>query len=69
MRNQKMDNKGRWEFINGCCILRPPNGINTKCIMHFIGGAFIGAAPELAYRKFLEALSLRGILVTNIKLL
>lgn len=32
--------------------------------MHFLGGAFVGAAPQLAYRLFLESLASRGVLVS-----
>lgn len=31
--------------------------------MHFLGGAFVGAAPQLAYRLFLESLASRGVMV------
>lgn len=33
--------------------------------MHFLGGAFVGAAPQLAYRLFLESLASRGVLVSE----
>jgi hypothetical protein len=31
--------------------------------VHFLGGAFVGAAPQLAYRLFLESLATRGVMV------
>ncbi len=32
-------------------------------MVHFLGAAFVGAAPQLSYRLFLEALAGRGVLV------
>jgi hypothetical protein len=32
-------------------------------VVHFVGGAFVGAAPQLTYRLFLETLAARGLLV------
>jgi len=45
---------GRWEHIDSTWVLRPvepPRGV-----IHFIGGAFAGAAPQLTYRLLLETL-------------
>lgn len=38
--------------------------VPPKAIVHFIGGAFVGAAPQLSYRALLEALAARGVLVS-----
>ena len=46
-----------------CFVLRPPEGAEPRCLLHFIGGSFVGAAPQLAYRPLLEALAARGALV------
>lgn len=37
-------------------MLRPRNS-NPKMVAHFIGGIFVGAAPQLTYRLFLERLA------------
>eukprot|EP00951_Prasinocladus_malaysianus_P040656 scaffold469633_cov29-Prasinocladus_malaysianus.AAC.1 len=34
-----------------------------KALVHFIGGAFVGSAPQLFYRLFLETLALRNVMV------
>ena len=44
-------------------MLDPPEGTPTRCLVHFTGGAFVGAGPQLAYRPLLEALASRGALV------
>lgn len=38
-------------------------GVAAEAVVHFLGGAFVGAAPQLAYRLFLESLASRGVLV------
>jgi hypothetical protein len=52
-----------WEELEGCWVLRPPGSAPPRALVHFIGGAFVGAAPQLAYRPLLEALAARGALV------
>jgi len=37
-------------------VLAPPVGVKPRALVHFIGGAFVGASPQLTYRLFLEAL-------------
>lgn len=32
-------------------------------MVHFLGGAFVGAAPQLSYRSLIEALASRGVVV------
>jgi hypothetical protein len=44
-------------------VLFPPAGRQPEAAVHFLGGAFVGAAPQLAYRPLLEALASRGVLV------
>lgn len=46
----------------GAWVLKPRNS-KPRSIIHFVGGIFVGAAPQLTYRLFLERLSERGILV------
>ena len=55
---------GNWEEIEGCWVLRPPEEFGPpKCSVHFVGGAFVGAAPQLGYSLFLESLAKRGALI------
>ncbi|XP_031115903.1 uncharacterized protein LOC116019733 [Ipomoea triloba] len=51
-----------WKEVEGAWVLGP---INTKprLIVHFVGGIFVGAAPQLTYRLFLERLVEKDILV------
>jgi acetyl esterase/lipase len=53
--------QGKWERVNGAYLLRPPG--RAKGVIHFIGGAFLGKAPHISYRTFLELLADRGFCV------
>lgn len=46
-----------WRDVSGNWILVPPNPI---AIIHFLGGAFVAAAPHLTYRWLLENLYQQG---------
>jgi len=52
---------GRWEEVEGAWVLRPLTP--ARGVVHFIGGAFAGAAPQLTYRLLLETLSAEGSLL------
>ncbi|KAG2486357.1 hypothetical protein HYH03_014938 [Edaphochlamys debaryana] len=52
-----------WREVEGCYVLFPPSGRPPTAVVHFLGEAFVGAAPQMAYRLFLEALANRDILV------
>ena len=54
--------RGDWIEIEGNWVLRPLKGSATS-VVHFLGGAFVGAAPQLTYRLLLESLAARGIMV------
>lgn len=54
---------GRWEELHGNYIVRPPSNQQPRALIHFLGGAFLGAAPQLSYRYLLERLSSRGYLI------
>ncbi|CAI0549138.1 unnamed protein product [Linum tenue] len=51
-----------WFEIEGAWVLKPKNG-RANSVVHFIGGIFVGAAPQLAYRLFLEHLAEKGVMV------
>ncbi|XP_024536427.1 uncharacterized protein LOC9645252 [Selaginella moellendorffii] len=53
---------GRWQEIQGAWILRPSKG-DPVGVVHFVGGVFVGAAPQITYRLFLERLAERGFLI------
>lgn len=50
-----------WERRNGSFILRPPS--RPKAVLHFLGGAFVGASPHVAYASLLSRLAKRGFLI------
>lgn len=62
---------GDWREVEGCFVLYPPApegaaegaAAEPRCLVQFLGGSFVGAAPQLAYRPLLEALAARGALV------
>jgi hypothetical protein len=49
-----------WQKIAGNWVLLPRHPI---AIIHFLGGAFIGGAPQTTYRRFLESLGAQGYAV------
>ena len=49
-----------WQEISGNWVLVPARPIG---IIHFLGGAFVAAAPQLTYRRLLERLALQGYVV------
>lgn len=53
---------GNWVQVEGCWVLRPTVK-ESVAVVHFIGGAFVGAAPQLTYRLFLQSLAERGLTV------
>ncbi|KAL3752000.1 hypothetical protein ACJRO7_012769 [Eucalyptus globulus] len=53
---------GDWSQIEGSWVLKPRHS-QPNAVVHFIGGIFVGAAPQLTYRLFLERLAEKGILV------
>ena len=49
-----------WRMVEDSWVLSPRDGVPSRAVVHFIGGAFVGASPQLTYRLFLEALVSRG---------
>lgn len=54
---------GKWEERAGNYILKPADGKMPIGVIHFLGGAFVGAAPHLTYRYLLDALCEGGYVV------
>ncbi|KAK9800800.1 hypothetical protein WJX73_006739 [Symbiochloris irregularis] len=46
-----------WQQVGGAWVLRPKSGAKPRGVIHFVGGAFVGAAPQLSYRLLLELLA------------
>ena len=55
--------KGRWEEVGASYMLYPPKGVEPKAVVHFLGGAFVGAAPHMSYRYMLEEISDNGYII------
>ncbi|KAG0621582.1 hypothetical protein M758_3G031800 [Ceratodon purpureus] len=53
---------GRWQDIQGSWVLTPSKK-EAVAVVHFIGGVFVGATPQLTYRLFLERLCERGYVI------
>ncbi|XP_048557270.1 uncharacterized protein LOC125538002 [Triticum urartu] len=60
--NQGWSSTGDWTEIEGAWVLRPKSS-EPSFVVHFIGGIFVGAAPQVTYRYFLERLADKGALV------
>ena len=54
-----------WQEILGSFVLIPKSPI---AVIHFIGGAFIGSAPNFTYRWLLEALAKKGYVTSSLSL-
>jgi hypothetical protein len=54
--SQGWDSTGDWTEIEGAWVLRPKSS-DPSFVVHFIGGIFVGAAPQVTYRFFLERLA------------
>ncbi|QQE65575.1 hypothetical protein GFS31_22630 [Leptolyngbya sp. BL0902] len=49
-----------WQEVTGNWILMPPR---PRGIIHFLGGAFVAAAPSVTYRWLLENLASQGYII------
>jgi hypothetical protein len=47
---------GDWTEIEGAWVLKPKSQ-EPSFVVHFVGGIFVGAAPQITYRFFLERLA------------
>ncbi|KAL7564475.1 hypothetical protein ACA910_001569 [Epithemia clementina (nom. ined.)] len=55
---------GAWEEVHGNYLLRPPPEEGApRALIHFLGGALVGAAPHITYRYLLEQLAAKGFLI------
>ena len=55
---------GQWEEMEDNYILRPPADFGQpRALIHFLGGALVGAAPDITYRYVLEELAQEGYLI------
>ncbi|KAL3613809.1 hypothetical protein CASFOL_041883 [Castilleja foliolosa] len=52
--------------LDSCLIIPPANGKKPKALIKFLGGAFIGAVPEVTYSYLLELLANEGYLIISV---
>ncbi|XP_024526090.1 uncharacterized protein LOC9655377 isoform X2 [Selaginella moellendorffii] len=56
-----------YENVGDCLLYTAPDAMarkkKPKALVQFLGGAFIGAAPELTYSYFIELLAKQGFLI------
>eukprot|EP00241_Pyramimonas_parkeae_P006156 CAMPEP_0114250950 /NCGR_PEP_ID=MMETSP0058-20121206/14986_1 /TAXON_ID=36894 /ORGANISM="Pyramimonas parkeae, CCMP726" /LENGTH=393 /DNA_ID=CAMNT_0001364671 /DNA_START=28 /DNA_END=1209 /DNA_ORIENTATION=+ len=50
--------------LEGCWVLKP-EGSKRVGVIHFLGGAFVGATPQVAYASLLEELTTYGFIVVS----
>ena len=60
--------KGRWVERSGNFLLFPVDTTGIELVqpvgvIHFLGGAFVGAAPHITYRYLLESLNAAGFII------
>ncbi|KAF8036145.1 hypothetical protein BT93_C1983 [Corymbia citriodora subsp. variegata] len=49
--------------LDSCLVIPPPSGRKPRAIIKFLGGAFIGAVPEITYGYLIELLAKEGFLI------
>ncbi|MGF1601588.1 MAG: DUF1350 family protein [Thermosynechococcaceae cyanobacterium] len=52
-----MSGQPSWQQVAGNWVLLPRH---PRAVVHFLGGAFIGGAPQITYHRLLESLSQQG---------
>ncbi|CAA0812023.1 Protein of unknown function (DUF1350 [Striga hermonthica] len=52
--------------LDSCLVIPPAKGRKPKALIKFLGGAFIGAVPEVTYRYFLELMASEGYLIISV---
>ncbi|KAG6505610.1 uncharacterized protein LOC121986265 [Zingiber officinale] len=52
--------------LDSCLVIPPPDGRKPKAVVKFLGGAFIGAIPEVTYSYLMEWLAKEGYLVVSV---
>nr|GEW24292.1 hypothetical protein [Tanacetum cinerariifolium] len=53
-RMKKDNGEKIYRKLDSCLVIPPPKGKKAKAIIKFLGGAFIGAVPEVTYGEVFE---------------
>ncbi|KAB1219880.1 hypothetical protein CJ030_MR3G009522 [Morella rubra] len=51
---------------DSCLVIAPSNGKKPRAVIKFLGGAFIGAVPEVTYSYLIEQLAKEGFLIISV---
>ncbi|XP_058108737.1 uncharacterized protein LOC131251794 [Magnolia sinica] len=52
--------------LDSCLVIPPPNGKKPRAIIKFLGGAFVGAVPEVTYSHLMNLLAKDGFLIISV---
>ncbi|EPS62086.1 hypothetical protein M569_12706, partial [Genlisea aurea] len=55
-----------YKRLDSCLVIPPANGKKPKALIKFLGGAFVGAAPEVTYSYLLRLLANEGFLIISV---
>ncbi|XP_034684300.1 uncharacterized protein LOC117913433 isoform X2 [Vitis riparia] len=55
-----------YKRVDSCLVIPPPKGKKPTAIIEFLGGAFIGAVPEVTYSYLIELLANEGFLIISV---
>ncbi|KAL7122488.1 hypothetical protein ACP275_01G048800 [Erythranthe tilingii] len=62
-RSSGYSNSTTFRKLDTCLVIPPPNGRKPKALIKFLGGAFIGAVPEVTYSYLIGLLANEGYLI------
>ncbi|XP_031287043.1 uncharacterized protein LOC116145737 isoform X1 [Pistacia vera] len=60
------NNSKFYKRLDSCLVIPPLNGKKPRAIIKFLGGAFIGAVPEVTYSYLKELLAKEGFLLISV---
>ncbi|CAK9143703.1 unnamed protein product [Ilex paraguariensis] len=55
-----------YKRLGSCLVIPPPEGKKPRAIIKFLGGAFVGAVPEVTYSYLLGLLANEGYLIISV---
>ncbi|KAG9459809.1 hypothetical protein H6P81_004317 [Aristolochia fimbriata] len=55
-----------YERLDSCLVIPPTNGKKPRALIKFLGGAFVGAAPEATYSHLISLLAKEGFLMVSV---
>ncbi|KAJ6361772.1 hypothetical protein OIU78_002232 [Salix suchowensis] len=61
--NTNYKQRQKYTQMESCSVIPPPKGRKPRAIIKFLGGAFIGAVPEVTYSCLIELLAKNGYVV------